>query len=288
MFRVTAPSGPAVLKIARYPPRDAAGATDGLFMAGAMAFRTGSISESAPDPNVILEEEAKILRGIEHPAFVKVLAEGTESVGKLQRRYLLLEDIRGLTWRQILRFGRPALAIRDVAAVVEALRVVRSQGALDFHGDLKPENLLQSDKGTVRLLDPCSGMLERGEEGQLLQMMGTEWYNPLWEPSDLPAIGMLLIEVATGRHPFSVTGRPRPLGPELQNTLKATRASGLSARLGRLTSMRLPRELKPDLPLAPERIALRCLGLRTDKEALELEEPFQNLDELALELSKLG
>lgn len=173
------------VKIARVTPLFDDGATNAVFASRPIAFHTGSIGAWDPDPDEVLAAEATWLRRARHPAFVKVLGESSID----GRRALVLERIRGSTWRAALLTGqRPGLD-----AVLAVARALADDGAR--HGDIKPENLMLEPGGAVRVLDPSAGAEDASRR------ITTRVYNPSLELSDVPSLGLLAFETLTGVQP---------------------------------------------------------------------------------------
>lgn len=281
---VDTPRGPAVLKLANAEPLPGDG-TKATYLTEGIGFVTGGLGGWEPEPNAILDAEARVLTGVRHPAMVKLLDTGTAPQAGRNCRYLLLERIAGRTWRAALNSAEPP-TLAHVRALVDALAAMQASGELPYHGDLKPENLMLDAQGRVRLLDPSAGMNTQDAAGLPVHMLLTPWYNPLYAFSDLPAIGLLLIEVLTGRHPLRVEARaPHPLAPRAEQWLNGRVSLGLGRMARRLVAMPLPSELDPAVSPALEAIALRCLGLKRDGDALELEAAYADPGELARALA---
>jgi serine/threonine protein kinase len=286
-------AGPLACKLARPQPAAVVdevspSSEEGAFWAKAIELGTASATPWDADPNAVLEAESRTLARIRHPAFVRLESWGKTHIDGAERVWLLLEWIDGQSWR-----GCMGTRVR-VAQVVELARgiaEVQQRGELDFHGDLKPENLMLDRDGRVRVIDPASGALERDAKGTVRRMLVTDWYSPWRTPSDLPAIGMLAIEAATGQHALvdrkgSSSPPARTLGPALTTYLARASRTGTEQMAERITRMPMPRELAPSLPHGLEQAALRCLGLSWDGQRLEMMEPYGSVAEAAADLAR--
>jgi serine/threonine-protein kinase len=91
-----------------------------------------------------LAVEIEAMQRIQHPGVVKLLKHG---LGPLDRPYLVMEYIQGITLRQSLRQGRiePGRAYRIIRQLLSALEDVHKLGIL--HRDLKPENVVLRNAG---------------------------------------------------------------------------------------------------------------------------------------------
>jgi nucleotide-binding universal stress UspA family protein len=186
-----------------------------------------------------------LLSGPHVPRFV--------AAGELARiPYLVVEWIEGASLQYRLDHERvtvDALA-RLGAAIADALHSLHAQGAI--HLDLKPDNVIARDDGSVALID--FGMAHHVHVPDLLaeERRFAAGSAPYVSPeqvlgqrsdprSDLFALGVMLYEMATGKLPF---GAPRT-------------QAGLSDRLW--VDPVPPRERVADLPRWLQEIVLRCL-----------------------------
>ncbi len=153
--------------------------------------------------------EARLAAGLSHPNVVAVFDVG-EDAGDL---FLVMEHVPGVTLRQHLQRHGP-LRLREaltiLAQVLQALDVAHRAGLV--HRDVKPENVLLRDDGTVKVADfglarAVSSTTTTGYSGVLL---GTVAYlapeqvdrGPVDARSDLYAAGLVLYEMLTGQQAF--------------------------------------------------------------------------------------
>ncbi len=214
----------------------------------------------ATDPRSLarFEREAWALARISHPNVVQVQAIETADEG----RFLVLERIEGRTLADVLANRGARLPARDLieigAALAAALRAVHAAGVV--HRDVKPENVMLTSGGDVKLIDFGIASLAEASAGTESEppkrlthhgtVMGTFPYmapeqmrgRPADPRSDLFALGALLYEAATGRCAFD----------------GETRADTIAAVLRHeppdLT------DLRPDLPPELGAITARCLA----------------------------
>jgi len=158
--------------------------------------------------------EARAVAALKHPGIVAI----HDILWEEGAPYLVMERLEGMTLRERLRSGplpeeeARALWLQAARAVAEAHR----QGVI--HRDLKPENLFLTPAGAVKVLD--FGLAKRlggtdatathplqTQEGVLL---GTLAYlspeqargEPATRRSDVHALGLILLEMLTGRPAF--------------------------------------------------------------------------------------
>jgi serine/threonine protein kinase len=158
--------------------------------------------------------EALAISKLNHP-FICTLHD----VGEFQGHpFLVMEWIEGRTLRNLVG-QRPPLEefVRLVGQVAQALQAAHA--ARIVHRDIKPENIMVRADGYVKLVDFG---LARGLPALLLQpgdpsaitelgtLVGTLRYlspeqaraEPVGAATDIFSLGIVLYELATGRHPF--------------------------------------------------------------------------------------
>ncbi len=140
-------------------------------------------------------------------------------------------------------------AVWITARLAEGLDHAHARGIL--HRDLKPSNILIAADGTPMLLDfnlaadtPATAATEEGERARLggtLPYMAPEHldaFNPMGttdprsvdERSDIYALGLILFEMAAGRHPFDEPPAGLTLLMVVAHMTKTRRAGAPSAR----------------------------------------------------------
>jgi len=161
-----------------------------------------------------LENEARLAAQISHPAIATVYAlEERPSTSQGQADlFLVTEFVRGETLRARLARGRLPRTelLRYAAAMAGGLAAAHRQGIA--HGDLKPENIIVNSDGQLKILDFGLAVLRREPAPALAEaVVGTPGYmapeqlrgQPPDSRADVFAFGVILFEMATGRHPFA-------------------------------------------------------------------------------------
>jgi serine/threonine-protein kinase len=158
--------------------------------------------------------EARSAAAVNHPAVVRMLHVDVSDDGML---YQAQELVVGETLERRLRADpvfTPGAAARLVSVLSEALAAAHAEGVV--HRDVKPANImLTSDEPGLKLLDFGISKLHQDEEwaaGATLPgtVLGTPAYmspeqvtgGNLTDSVDVYAVGVLLFELLTGRHPF--------------------------------------------------------------------------------------
>jgi serine/threonine-protein kinase len=203
-----------------------------------------------------LKESAAALR-LHHPHIVRTFAAGVQGEGAQALGWLAMEWVDGhdLGRHTDPRHHLPVHQVLDIAAqVAEGLHHAHRQGVV--HRDLKPANILLdrdlrvakiSDFGCARLTDA-----ERSRSGQLIGTLAYMAPEQILGASvdgrcDLYALGVVVMQLLTGRLPFEATA----MG-ELLNQIVSAPAPQLCG-------------LRPDLPPLLSDIVARVLAKQPEQ-----------------------
>ncbi|MCB9885161.1 MAG: protein kinase [Planctomycetes bacterium] len=169
--------------------------------------------------------EGTLGRTLRHPNLAAILGVETLEVLGLQVTYLVMELVLGTTLRDLVaRSGPPVedLVRRIGADAAGGLFALHRRGLV--HRDVKPENLILTEAGALKIVDlglvrpfdkDAVGRGSAGSGGSggrsSAGLFGSVAYSapeilrgqPASPRSDLYALGAVLYEVATGRHPFA-------------------------------------------------------------------------------------
>jgi serine/threonine-protein kinase len=157
--------------------------------------------------------ERDLMARMKHPNIVEVRDFIDSDYGE----FMALELVEGTTLRHRLATG--PLPIREAFAVMHglltALDCAHRQGVV--HGDIKPENVMITNAGDVKVADfgiarlAGDGQASAGDDGGT--MIGTPQYmspeqvlnRPIDGRSDIYSAGVLCYEVFCGKPPFEAT-----------------------------------------------------------------------------------
>ena len=169
------------------------------------------------DPSVVdrFVREARAASRLNHPNIVTIHEIGEAEGG----RFIVMELVEGRTLRAMAADRVPWESVVDVGRqIAKALAAAHAAGIV--HRDVKPENVMVRDDGLVKVLDFGLARLlpNHGEAADTATASGTEagvvlgtlrYMAPeqargeaVERAADVFALGLVLYELATGRHPF--------------------------------------------------------------------------------------
>jgi len=214
--------------------------------------------------------EARLASAIDHPNVCAIydVGEAPEEDGEEAEAYIVMQYIPGKALDKIISQG-PAnlqLVLSAGIQIADGLAAAHSLGI--FHRDLKPANVMLTDGGLIKILDfglarqlnldeadfdpaspgrrtpppPEATYTARG--GTIAYMAPEQFVTGRSSvQSDVFALGLILYELVSGRHPFH-----RPDAAEFQ-TIRAIQFADPPNL----------REIVPELPVELESLILRCL-----------------------------
>lgn len=160
------------------------------------------------------ERERGILASLNHPHIARLFDAGSTPEGT---PYLVLEYVDGRTWDRWLAEARPDLHRRIEQFLLVCDAVEHAHRRLLVHRDLKPANILVDANDVPRLLDFGIATLLQDGDSTLTRDGGaamTPAYaapeqlrgEPVTTATDVYALGLVLYETLSGRHPFRKPG----------------------------------------------------------------------------------
>ncbi|HSF14935.1 MAG TPA: protein kinase [Vicinamibacteria bacterium] len=229
------------------------------------------------------EREAKVIASLNHPNIVHVYSvEELEGV-----RFFTMELVRGKTLSQILKGSRLSVVefLEIAIPLADAVSAAHAEGIT--HRDLKPDNVMVSDEGRVKVLDfglakPALGLVstqtsdaptvDRTREGRVL---GTLSYmspeqaagRPVDPRSDIFSLGIVFFEMLTAEKPFKGDTPATILSSVIKDTPPPVDA--------------IDRSIPPELV----RIIKRCLVKDPDRRFQSTKDLRNELEELKQEVA---
>ena len=174
------------------------------------------------------EREADVAGQIKHPNVARVMASGVEG----DVRYLVMEYVAGRPLSAILREkGRLAgpTALNVILQTARGLEAAHAIGAI--HRDVKPENLMIADDGTVKIVDFGLARQENADSFKTATgaVMGTPHYmspeqamgRPTDHRSDIYSLGATFYHLLAGRPPFDGENAFDIVQKHVQNEVRA-------------------------------------------------------------------
>jgi eukaryotic-like serine/threonine-protein kinase len=171
------------------------------------------------DRELRFRHEATTVSALNHPNIVTIFEIGSDQ----DVIYIALELVDGRNVRQLLSGGPLPIAttLKVGAQIAEGLAKAHEAGVV--HRDLKPENVMVTEDGLVKILDFGVAKIGGSAAAELEQfatatvaatrpgvVLGTAAYMsaeqargaPVDFRSDQFSLGLMLYEMATGKHPF--------------------------------------------------------------------------------------
>jgi serine/threonine protein kinase len=192
--------------------------------------------------------EARLSAALAHPNVVQVFDAGEDG----GRPFIVMECVEGETLATVLSRRRRLPWREAVALALQACAGLQhAHDAGLVHRDVKPQNLLLREDGTVKLVD--FGIARAAEETGLTQagtILGTAAYlspeqaagEEVTAAADVYSLGAVLYEVLTGRTPYTFETLAELAYRQANEPIEPVR------------------ELAPDVPTAVEDVVMRCLA----------------------------
>jgi serine/threonine-protein kinase len=179
------------------------------------------VASAAADPVALKRflQEAQVMARTSHPNLVQV--HDLELMGT--ENYIVLEFVRGKSLREWINQGPipPPQVFAVMHGVLSALDYAHKRAIV--HRDMKPENVLLSDDGMVKVADfGIARLTDDSGVGGTATKTGTTVGTPQYMSpeqvasskvdgrSDLYSAGIVLYELVTGQPPFTATEADGP------------------------------------------------------------------------------
>jgi non-specific serine/threonine protein kinase len=243
--------------------------------------------------------EARAASCLNHPNICTIHEIGEDVDGQL---FLCMELCEGETLKARLQCGPLPLAdaLHIAIQIAGALAVAHRAGIV--HRDVKPGNIMVSDRNTAKILD--FGLALTAGETRLTRVgsaMGTVAYmSPeqargaeIDHRSDLWSLGVVLFEMLTGRLPFEGSSEPAILNavinqePQPLAEVKPDLPRDLGGVLTRLLA-KDPRARIGSAPALEQELRLLQEGMGSQEVTRSFEPPLANRGRRRLRLASLG
>ena len=157
-------------------------------------------------------QEARAAGGLVHPNVVRIYALGEEG----GVHYIAQEYVQGQNLQSYLaNEGRPSLpqCLHIMKCVANALQAAVEGGVV--HRDIKPDNILITHKGEIKVTDFGLAQLAQGDQDLNLTQVGTTLGTPMYmspeqvkgsridHRSDIYSLGVTCYHMLSGRPPFT-------------------------------------------------------------------------------------
>ncbi|HEV8045772.1 MAG TPA: Stk1 family PASTA domain-containing Ser/Thr kinase, partial [Rubrobacter sp.] len=215
------------------------------------------------------KREALNAASLSHPNIVQVYDRGQTTDGAA---YIAMEYVPGGTLKERITKEGPlesAVAASIGSQVAEALETAHAKGVV--HRDIKPQNVLLTDKGDAKVADfgiaRATAAVTISQTGSV---MGTASYmspeqalgKPATPKSDLYSLGIVLYEAITGELPYTADN---PIAVSMKHVNDP---------------LRPPREVNPQIPAGMNALIVKLL-------AKDPEDRYADANELADDLYRV-
>lgn len=214
------------------------------------------------------KNESKAIAVLSHPNIVKVY---DVSLGdKLQ--YIVMEYVQGITLKEYIEQQKVIdwkEAVHFTTQILRALQHAHDKGIV--HRDIKPQNIMLLEDGTIKVTDFGIARFSRGETRTMTAAaIGSVHYISPEQArgevtdakADIYSVGVVLYEMITGELPFESDSAVSVALMQLQD--EATP----------------PRQINPNIPIGLEQITLHAMEKNTRDRYQSAAEMLLDLDEL--------
>jgi len=188
--------------------------------------------ELSIDPVNLLrfQREANAASKLNHPHIVEIFDVGEED----GRHYIVMEVVRGKTLKELIQ-QRGALDIKEaifiMRQIISALAHAHTHNII--HRDIKPQNILVKDDGTIKIADFGIAMaMDATQLTQVDSVMGSVHYMApecargeiASVQSDVYSLGIVFYELLSGQVPFAAEVSVQVALKHMQNEFPSIRA----------------------------------------------------------------
>ena len=197
------------------------------------------------------KNESKAIAVLSHPNVVKV---SDVSFGDLIQ-YIVMEYIEGITLKEYIDQQGPLSwsdAVHFTLQILRGLQHAHDKGVV--HRDIKPQNIMVLDDGTIKVTDFGIARFARSEQRTITdKAIGSVHYispeqargEKTDEKADIYSVGVMLYEMLTGQLPFQAESAVSVAIMQLQK------------------DPTLPRDINGSIPLGLEQITMHAMQKET-------------------------
>lgn len=202
--------------------------------------------------------EARIANSIPHPGVVRVLGDGVHG----RAPYFVMELVQGRSLREIWNASQRRLSVHDVTRyllpLLDVLDAAHRAGVV--HRDIKPDNVLVTDDGAVRLVD--FGIARAfANESSLATSTGTTLGTPAFMAPEQALSRWHLVDARSDLYSVGATAYFLLAGTHLHAA--SSQAEHLVAAA--TTQARPIRNVLPDLPLPLAHVIDRSVAFERER-----------------------
>ena len=211
------------------------------------------------------QREAISASSLSHPNIVEMYDVG-EDDGKY---FIVMEYIEGKTLKNLIK-KRGALTLSEVIDIMLQLSsgLACAHDSFIIHRDIKPQNVLIKDDGSVKITDFGIAMaLNSNELTQTNSVMGSVHYLPPEQAngsgatikSDIYSLGILMFELLTGKIPFKGENAVEIAIKQMNEKIPSVRA------------------IRPEIPQSVENIVLKACAKNPKNRYDSAQEMYEDL-----------
>jgi serine/threonine protein kinase len=236
------------------------------------------LSEEAKKETVLrFQQEAQAAARLNHPNIVSIYHVGK----RRNQHYIVMEYLKGKSFAQLLKSGMKLplpILLKQMIQVCVALDFAHQRGVV--HRDIKPDNIVLLDDGTVKVTDFGIARIEGSELVKTKDetFMGTISYcspeqfkefSNVDNRTDIFSLGVVLYQLVTGRLPFKGS---TPW--EVMNNIVTSEPIS-------------PRKITPDVPPRLDHIILKALSKRPEHRFQAANEFKNAIEDVVLEIEPM-
>ena len=191
--------------------------------------------------------ESQAVAMLNHPNIVAIFDVSSQ----MDRDFIVMELLEGMTLKEYMaQSGKLPWRVALHFAIEIAMALEHAHGRRLVHRDIKPQNIMVSVKGSVKVMDFGIARMMENNSTMTREAIGSVHYispeqatgGQVDERSDLYSLGVVMYEMVTSQMPFDGDAPVAVALAHLNNVA------------------RRPSELEPDIPKGLEQIIMRAMA----------------------------